>query len=76
MVFSSRKEGLDWMSGGSSSQREWRSAGTGCPGQPGLVPDLEVGGLPVTGGFEPDVSWGPFQPKLFCGSMITTLSAY
>ena len=31
MVLSSRREGLDWMSGGSSLQRKWRGAGTGCP---------------------------------------------
>lgn len=30
VVLSSGWEGLDWMSGGSSSQREW-DAGTGCP---------------------------------------------
>ena len=55
MVLSSRKEGLDWMSGGSSLQTEWCIAGTGCPerlwmfhpwrcSRPGdLVPELEVG---------------------------------
>lgn len=31
MVFSLRREGLDWLSGGSSSQREWWGAGTSCP---------------------------------------------
>ena len=62
MVLSAKREGLDWMSGGSSSQRDEVLAqaaqrGFGCPipegvqdrfgwgtGQPGLVPDLEVGG--------------------------------
>ena len=36
------------------------------PGQPGLVPDQEVGGR----GLEPDDPWGPFQPKSFDDSMI------
>ena len=31
MVLSSKREGLDWMSGGSLSQRVWWGAGTGCP---------------------------------------------
>jgi len=31
MVLSSRREGIDWTAGGSSSQTEWWGAGTGCP---------------------------------------------
>ena len=67
MVLSSRREGLDWMSGGSSLLRvevleQAAQRGCGCPvpegveglfawgpGQPGLVPDLEVG-VPACGG--------------------------
>ncbi len=43
----------------------------GCgPGQPGLVPDLEIGG-PVCGrGLELDDSWGSFQHEPFYDSMI------
>ena len=62
MVLSLRREGLDWMSKGSSSQsgemlEQTVHRGCGCsipgrlqdqvgwaPRQPGLVPDLEVGG--------------------------------
>jgi len=68
MVLSLKREGLDWISEGSSSERVVRcwnrlpraavdapflemfnQVGWG-PGQPGLVPDLEVGGFAVAGG--------------------------
>jgi len=39
------------------------------PGQPGLVPDLEVGGSACGRGLEPDDHWGPVQPKPFYDSM-------
>ena len=35
------------------------------PGQPGQVPDLEVGGLPCGRGLELGDLQGPFQPKPF-----------
>jgi len=38
-------------------------------GQPGLVPDLEVGGPACGRGVELDDPWGPFQPKPFYDSM-------
>jgi len=38
------------------------------PQQSGLVPDLEVGGLPVAGGLELDHPRGPVQPKPFYDS--------
>ena len=38
------------------------------PGQPGLVPDLEVGVPPEW--LELDDPWGPLQPNPFCDSMV------
>ena len=46
--------------GGDQGQVGWS------PGQPGLVPDLEVGG-PACGLDDP---WGPFLPRPFYDSMI------
>jgi len=40
------------------------------PGQPGRVPDLDIGGPACGRGLELDDPWGPFQPKLFCDSVI------
>jgi len=40
------------------------------PGQPGLVPDLEVGGPAYYRGLKRDDPWGPFQPKPFYDSMV------
>ena len=42
--------------GGGHDHVEWG------PGQPGLVPDLEIGGPAVAGGLEFDDPWSPFQP--------------
>ena len=46
--------------GGVQGQAGWG------PGQPGLVPDLVVGGLACGrgGGLESDDPWGPFQAIL------------
>jgi len=40
------------------------------PGQPGLVPDREVGGPACGSGLELDDPWSPFQPKPFYDTMI------
>ena len=40
------------------------------PGQPGLEPDLEVGGPACVRSLESDDHRGPFQPKPFYDSMI------
>ena len=53
-VLSSSREGLDWMSGGSSLQRGWWGAGTGCPGRLWMPP----GGVPGQAG------WGHGQHGL------------
>jgi len=43
------------------------------PGQPGLVPHLEVGGPACGGGWEAGDPWGPVQPRPFCDSVISDL---
>jgi len=43
------------------------------PGQPGLMPDLEVGGPACSRGLERGDPWGPFQPTSFCDPMIALL---
>jgi len=40
------------------------------PGQPDLVLDLVVGNPACSWGLEMDNLWGPFQPRLFCDSMV------
>lgn len=39
-------------------------------GQPVLVPDLVVGGLPVAGVLELHDPWGPLQLQPFCDSVM------
>ena len=43
------------------------------PRQPGLVPDLEVGGPACGMGLELDDPWGPSQPKPFYDHTLSTL---
>ena len=40
-----------------------------CPGQPGLVLDMEVGGPDCGRGLGLDDPWGPVQSMPFCDSM-------
>ena len=47
----------------------WGWIGWG-PGQPGLVLDMEVGGLHVAEGLDSVILMGPFQLGIFCDSMI------
>lgn len=78
MVFSSRRESLDWISGGSSLQREWWGARTGhvCsfpgdvqdqagwdPGQTDLVLDLAAVNLAHGTALELDDLEVPFNPS-------------
>jgi len=46
--------------GGVQGQIGW------CPGQPGLVLNVEVGSPACGGGLEIHDPWGLFQPELFC----------